>query len=1039
MQFGGFDPREKTTAENEEIYWLDHWQKFSRKVRDMQKDPRSLEPEEFEKLLVSILGAKVEGEDRQLMLDMALNALNSEIPYWSKVLFNNGILGTAIQDWQDVQRDAFHAFSVFFPTGNLSEVEMKHHAVLWLQQKSKFFAKQITAGDLAGHACQFAYLTQLYFSCPADSHLTGAGHDAMALEIDREKLMAVTNAILESAGLMPTSEEAMSEMLDVFKNDRANGVLARKLQQTMEVMQKINSSVDTLTLLKVMRDPSFSGSFISETQRNAVLLRIFYFAGKYLNNEIPQLADAAAKIIKICLEQTTGTFEQIKMKLLIGMHKRPDPQPAAEKLMETLDRKITAKKDMVEKSCQMMAVLLAGKDLLVLGEFISKTIGQISRLPHLQDQLIEILEKPDLFTVEAACVLARELMARSDFFEKKLIRSLFATSRDLIDPQKSAIIISILKGMREPEARQKFFRELLAGNDGAIFRNSLENERFVNMIKLYNFYAEAGLNDVTAEEKVQKTAALEFPELTTSVPPRDLETLKDYILHNRSTNISHDGNRLGKTGVDSPLEEEVTETRITINKDSRKFPASLSCNICVKMKSGVTHYLRMTKDNELLMRQLENGQTKNEVTLESLANNELEANTLRELHYFVLCKLRDIFVRRKAETASLPNAAPETTDPGPDPKPSDPENPPQNSDPLTTIRVEQDHLIDITTPAGQEMPVEKLSRDEEEDEREKKSAAKRISANQKKVLALLRAVHEGMVLPAIIPAEWSDIIIYERLPDERKKLYRAVPFEQVYQKLRRGEISLKDFHIRTVRAFTQALPFEKKWNRAPLQPEEVVLQDRETGIELTHAGDPRMVQLEIRKKTRQTALVNRKMSLFMQSGESYGLNLSAKPQLLIFQADDSPNNRALFNAMRQRSDEQIRREVSFSINQALEKNLKRARRKIVSPQMMGQVYQQAKERLKVLTERMKSLAVFLEDQRVAREIELRNKMVEETVGPQTKLRLPQVFSFDQTFNQGQFQSLAELWGNHDGMPKEAADEKTAESDSPQDPLKFEPK
>ncbi len=1010
MQLDLFDPRGKTTAENTDINWLDHWLELNKKLENSRKIPGSVEPEELEKLLDNLLKAKAEGEDREMMLDMALRDLNGETTLWSKVLFNNAILGDNIKDLHEAHRDAFHAFSDVFlnehEAGDFSEDEIVREAVLWLKQKNKLLGTKVSPGDMAGHACQFAYLTQIYLSPQYTSRKAGGLHDAPGIEIDQDKLMATANTILETAGLQTTSPQAMSEMLEDFKHDRANGILALKLRQTVELMRKIYAGNDIMSLLQTMKNPSFSRSFISESQKNAVLLSIFQDAGQHLNNQVPQFSDTSAEILRICFEQVTGTFEMIQMKVLIGMSNRPDSKGTSEKLIAMLDRKLTGKKDLIEKTCHTMD-MLEGKNLFALGGLISSTLGLVSRIPHLQDQLIETLKNPDLYTFETACVLTRELVQRSDFFKKKLIRSLFSTSRDLIDPQKSAIIINMLRGIRDVKTRKKFFYDLLAGNDGALFRNPSENERFLEMIKTYNFYVEGDLNAVLSDEPVKKSAEPGFELLTISAPPRDLDGLKEFILRNRSINISHDGNRLGKTGVDSPLEDEVAETRVTNNKDSRKFPASLACNICVKMKSGVTHYLRMTKDNELLLRVLENGQTKNEGSLESLATNELEANTLREMHYFVLCKLRDIFVRRKAETPEVITG--EIKPPKTEPKPDDSPNPAGNDDPLTTIRKEEDHFIDITTPALQDMPVDKLISDEEEDDREKKKIAKKISANQKKVLTLLKAVHEGMVLPAIIPAEWSDIIIYERLPNERKRLYRAVPFDQVYQKLRLGEINLQDYHIRTVRAFTQALPFEKRFDSSPLKPEEVVRVDRETGLEATHAGDSRLVQLGIKRKTRQTALVNRKMSLFLQSGESYGLNMSPKPQLLIFQADDNPANRALFEAMRNQTDEQIREDVSFRIKQALEKNLKMARRKIVSPQMMGQVYQEAEARLKLIAARMKQMAAFQEKQRIARAIELRDKMVEETIIQSVRLRLPQVFIFEQTFNQGQFQSLSELW------------------------------
>jgi hypothetical protein len=568
----------------------------------------------------------------------------------------------------------------------------------------------------------------------------------------------------------------------------------------------------------------------------------------------------------------------------------------------------------------------------------------------------------------------------------------------------------MLEAIPQLEQRKIFFQQVISENDGQISLSKQAQEMFIKRMNEFSLYLQDNSPGLASPEQTAKPSG--FLDGSPETKARDLDALRDYILRNRSINISQQGNRLGKTGVDSSLEEIITETKITNNKESRKFPKTLACHISLKSQSGRTLYLRMTKDNTLLLRLLEEGQSAGELPfseVESLYG--IGKDTQQEIHYFVLCKLRDVFVRRKSdppksvsgtkvETEEQASTSDEPTPTLPEPiAEPEPETPAVPETPLTEPRVELPHIIDITDNSPrvtrEEMEVKDLESKKEEEKVFEAVINREIENNSKKIRKILGLIKTGKTLPELLPEDWSDLIIYKKIVINREEYYEAVPFNQFYQQLRTGQVNLEEYYIRTVRAFTQSLPYIKT-----LTPQ-------------------KELKMTVKRKQRQTGKVNMKMELFRQSGESYGLSMAPIERPLIFESEDTPANRAIFEKLSKRTDEEIRKEVAESVQKALLKNLEEARKKIVRPNLQGEKYQQAKKHYQKVADRMIRLAKYRETQKALQEIELRSKLAEKKVmrpdleSPEgiqkyIKLQMPQMFPFEQTFNQGQFESLADL-------------------------------
>lgn len=712
--------------------------------------------------------------------------------------------------------------------------------------------------------------------------------------------------------------------------------------------------------------------------------------------------------------------------------------------------------------------------------------------PVLMQRLFELIETPRADTFCTACTMVANLAVNlpHNTLVASLLQRLFPDTSAVTDTVRATALRYMLESIADTGLRQRFFTTVLKTLRGTIPISAQTQQRFVKTMQLYS---QVLGNEITVGEQAQnEDNPLSPPGMMFSpdqLPERDLEALREEILANRSIHISQQGNRLGQTGVDSHLEGVVAETRISRNSETRKYPLSLACLITLKMDSGQAVYLRMNKDNQLLLRMMEKNVTREEIPLEKMDYlSKLDGLFAREWQYFVLCKLRDVFVRRKSDPpANAAEIQQEGTDDGATPlnelenqgpgdqgetnnqdgavvtdaagdadeaagigDDSNTDQPPANPDPFTQVREEHDPRLDITDRAIAEMQMTDLRKDSAAEAELARTAAQRIADNLAKADQLLAPLREGKNLPEILPEDLTDLVLYQKITIDGEDYYEAVDFIRIYPQIKSGVLSLDDLYVRTVRAYTQSLPYVKRYNAAPLSPSEQIKQ-AQIDPQTTNTGSPvvqRHLPLTVKKKQRRDDRVRLKIMLLTETGEGYGLSMSDRRKVLILEADDTALNRTIFEKLRSRSDLEIREEVSRRVSKALERNIAGARKKLVDPLLTGREWQDAEQYFERVAARMRRLAACRTESEIERELELREKLLviggnsasaagcgagggadvpvvkngvtvdcgasgtggasSGTAGGRSKLQLPQILTFEQTFNQGQFDSLGSL-------------------------------
>lgn len=605
----------------------------------------------------------------------------------------------------------------------------------------------------------------------------------------------------------------------------------------------------------------------------------------------------------------------------------------------------------------------------------------LARGGRLLAQLVDLMVRPNTRNFYQACRMAAILInTDKPVIVNRILSHLFPDADALIDDDMAAAFRNILE-LLPVNKRGAIFKRVI---EGKTLRVTSTPERLANRMAQYNQYLEVDMPRVSTTSD----GAGANENYITSIPfeveqvERDNEALIASILANRSIYLSADGHKLAGTDIDSELENYFVETRVTPNKETRKYRESLACHVTLRDRMGRSIYFRVSSGNSLFLRVFIDGQAQGEHDLRQMAKADGTQQKLDEIWYFILRKLEYIFVRgrsnslRQIEISKAANDCDEKVD-----------NSEPSKDPITPKREEADHVIDLKD-RGSEMITEDLEEQQEEDQRRAKDASERVKANRKLAVKLLKMLDGEEGLPEIMPAELENLLIYQQVEIEGENYYEAVNTANFYLKLRKGAVQLDDYFIRIKRAYSQTLPYVKY-----------------------EQAEPPYYRV-VRKKAQKDKLEMKK-TLFGDSGEGHGLDLAVKPKILNFEVDETAGNMALFEAMKKRTAAEIEAVISRRINRALDKNIQAARLKYAS------VDSQPSEKFLRVQDRMHRLAKVLREMEVKLETEVLGKLVRleieegpmevsEEIKKKVILRLPQVFQFEQTFNQGQFQSLAQL-------------------------------
>lgn len=600
-------------------------------------------------------------------------------------------------------------------------------------------------------------------------------------------------------------------------------------------------------------------------------------------------------------------------------------------------------------------------------------------------QLTDLMVRPNTRNFYQACRMAAILInTDKPVIVNRILSHLFPDADSMLDDNRAAAFRNVLE-LLPVSKRGGIFKRVIEGKS---LRVTSTPERLANRMAQYNQYLGMDIPKAPAIA----TAQASFSENSIGAIPleaqqtrRDNDALTASILANRSIYLSGDGHKLGATDIDSELENYFVETRVTPNKDTRKYPNSLACHVALRDRMGRSTYIRISPENRLFLRVFIDGQAKGEHDLQVVAKGDGTQQKLEEMWYFILRKLEHIFVRNKSngfKQIELGKAANDGDDEDDGPYRCIPPK-----DPITPKREEVDHVLDLKEK-GSEMATEDLKEQQAEDKQKAQEASEKVKANRKLAVKLLEMLDGEGRLPEKMPTELENLVVYQQVEIAGENYYEAVNTANFYLKLRKGAVALDDYFIRTKRAYSQTLPYVKY-----------------------EQGD-RPYYRVVQKKAQKDKLEMKK-TLFGDSGEGHGLDLSTKPKILNFEVDATTENLALFEAMKSRTAAEIEAVISRRINRAVDRNITAARLKYAP------VDGAPSEQFLKVQDRMHRLAKVLKEMEVKLETEVLGKLVrleiEESpadVGEEIKkkviLRLPQVFQFEQTFNQGQFQSLAQL-------------------------------
>ena len=602
------------------------------------------------------------------------------------------------------------------------------------------------------------------------------------------------------------------------------------------------------------------------------------------------------------------------------------------------------------------------------------------------DKLIDLTLKGDSGHFYNCCRTLAEVIGQDNrAINEYIVEKMFPNAQALTDSIRSQAVRNVLELL--PQEKWTAFSRILAINPLPLSPEM--DEQVAGMAGEFRQYLGISEKQVEALTATEKSTSTELGMPVIESPRRDNDGLLNEILAQRSIHLSRNGSRLASTNIDSYLEEYFVECLIEPNKETKRNPDSLACSIRLQRADESRMYARISSENILYIRYFKDGKLEKEECWPELARDDERLNiAYQELWYFILRKLEHLLVRKAPSSRTPDFTLQESEKPEIDQTPDEiPELEPPEAKPaqvpLAAERVTTTHVLDITE--GEEMRASDLPSTSPTGDLLQKQMSARVKANRKLALQLLKMHNSAEGLSEKIPEELTHLIIYRKEIIDGDAFYEAVNTENFYLKLRRqgASIDLSQYHVRTKRAHSVAMPYLKyEDDRSPLIRVQQKRPDRET--------------------------TEFKQTLLTDAGENGGIDLEIRPRILHFDADFTEENEALFEAL---SDSQrIEADIRKRTWKALDKNIQKAEAKYPIENHVPN------ERLLQIKNRMWRLAEFRQTQEIAKANELLSRFSQyekpvdgDAIRGDTRtklvLRMPQIFPFEQTFNQGSFESL----------------------------------
>lgn len=670
-------------------------------------------------------------------------------------------------------------------------------------------------------------------------------------------------------------------------------------------------------------------------------------------------------------------------------------------------------------------------------------------------ELFDILQECPVNTFYTACEIAAHFVDyeindnkkhfigfEGKAFSQELFKNLFGSFEDLMNPVRRSVIRNIQQQLPDDHTKEEFVKRFCRflvlhthHRDLKVLNDILQGGTFFSGPVNYDVAGEKERYILTPSDGGRP----EYPDRS-----KDIPRLIEHIIQNRSSHISHDGHKIPFDDHESLAvgAHKLIEARIKKNKETGRSPDGLACNVTFHAQTNALHS-KIKPDGSFAMRFLDkNGKDVFELdrrTLEVWVQNTksmfmatvtnpkkallrmilgetnflykpdgsfsvvvfdnkdnvvVEINSedilngtfmafFDELHYLALEKLKVVYCRKKVEVA---DEVVQSSTPVP-PPPDSGEITLEPGIPVTPEREDKGTMaIDLT--------------DREKKIRSKNERADRIriESNRAKVLEVFGRIGLGEDLSEVPPEMVRELLLHTCTKINGDLYFEASSDPvRIYESLRQGKLKPEDVFIRISRAFTQPLPYMNMMRRTANDPN----------------GNPYYV---VRQKHRRNGESDFRKELFVSSEGGETLETNYQEKILYFDVEDKGENsphHVLFERIKSGKDiPSILRSVDRGIKHALDEYRRIARKKYLedpgkTPDPMR--YSQVMKRLERRAHRVYDHTDEILQEISEKAIQVTEQVITgEGVRNRTKLRLPAAFRFEETFNQGRFQSLQDL-------------------------------
>ncbi|MBI4232631.1 hypothetical protein HY605_05340 [Candidatus Peregrinibacteria bacterium] len=268
-------------------------------------------------------------------------------------------------------------------------------------------------------------------------------------------------------------------------------------------------------------------------------------------------------------------------------------------------------------------------------------------------RLIDALINPNYKTYYNAVAVVRHLIGSTEYKEaclKTLGARLFTEPAHLTDPTRLAVYRDLIDNA--PHASmQVILTTVMPSRESGSFPSYEVLEEHFGLTPAKEKKAEKAATK-KAEKEAEKTDPYKavtilkaFPALTLT-STRDLDAQARKIVEERSIQISDSGNQVALEGnVGSPLAAIFPTAVVKKDKNALKQSKSLACNVHLDSKDSTRLYCRLNHDGALTIRILEDGTEKATIEKGNTEENGISPRVFEELHYLILSALEIIYVK----------------------------------------------------------------------------------------------------------------------------------------------------------------------------------------------------------------------------------------------------------------------------------------------------------------------------------------------------------------------------------------------------------